>query len=909
MTNRFAEPSHRPPSPIFGGYAKGRFFDRRLMEFSLLVVLVLAGALYLFPRHKVLVQFYLDRGLYNEAIAVISDMMRQRPDDDELMLLRADALERADDPDSAMDQLKQVLAKDPQNRQALTQLARFHEWHRNLPEAIKTFESLAAADPGNLAVLERLWQYYAYLGLVDKEIETVVRLVHQEKIRPLETVLPRLDDATLLAGLMRDPLVRVAARQLQALVSDRRLAGADPVRDELMRRLYSLKANYLWRWSRASDLGIPSVSAALVAFLESFVATGYLDLAAQFAAQVDEIWPQRPRAELVLAQVLRRFQLPRQAMALLADVGRRYGGQRDIQLQLVDIARSAGDLEAAAETLEHLIADQPDNADYRLSLVDVLLEMNRPSRAFQILHEMARSGPTDTVQLARLVQVAGFTGKPGPTAEAADQVRRLVPPDPDLLRQAAEVMTAAGNLDGAAGLLVDYLRLRPADGQAVTQLAQLYLWTNRPDRAYETLRSLAESGDRRHLMAMLEAAQASAKADLAREAALMARRLAPGDADVLLAVGRMLMAVGDTPGAVTAYEAYLSLRPTDTKARQTLATLYQWSGQPLAHARLLVKAAQADPTNAVAARSAGQALVDAGRIQEGIGYLEKAAALTPRDDELRRQIAVYYGWINMPGKSAAILAQAADQDPRNFDKALAAVNALVEADRLAEGIAYLERAAVLRPDEAGLWQRLAVYYGWTGASDKQVNALEKLAAMGRLPDDQAIVLARALLDRNRPAEAAAVLAPLAEAKRLSPDQVMVLASAYLRAGQNSRAEKLFKDLGRDHAGDAALMAEAGNQALWAKRLDLALAFYEKALARDPRNRIALKGSAQVYAWNNDAQKAMARFEAYNRLVPDDHEVRYQLGELYFANGRTGDAMAQYDKAMAIIGRAGKAVGR
>jgi len=202
--------AHDPSGPrLFEGYAKGRFFDRRLLEFTLLAAMVLAAALFLFPRHQILVQFYLDRGLYNEAIAVISDMIAQRPGDAELMLLKADALQRADDPDGALDQLQQVLRTDPQNRSALAQLARFHEWNRNLPAAIRTLETLAAADPDNLAVLGRLREYYAYLGLRDKETQAVVRLILQEKIRPLEAVLPQLEDTALQSGLMRDPLPRL----------------------------------------------------------------------------------------------------------------------------------------------------------------------------------------------------------------------------------------------------------------------------------------------------------------------------------------------------------------------------------------------------------------------------------------------------------------------------------------------------------------------------------------------------------------------------------------------------------------------------------------------------------------------------------------------------------------------------
>ena len=65
----------------------------------------------------------------------------------------------------------------------------------------------------------------------------------------------------------------------------------------------------------------------------------------------------------------------------------------------------------------------------------------------------------------------------------------------------------------------------------------------------------------------------------------------------------------------------------------------------------------------------------------------------------------------------------------------------------------------------------------------------------------------------------------------------------------------------------------------------------------------MKGSGQIFAWNNDPEKAIARFEAYNRLNPHDLEVRYQLGELYFTNGREGDAFKQYKKSLALIKKA------
>ena len=97
------------------------------------------------------------------------------------------------------------------------------------------------------------------------------------------------------------------------------------------------------------------------------------------------------------------------------------------------------------------------------------------------------------------------------------------------------------------------------------------------------------------------------------------------------------------------------------------------------------------------------------------------------------------------------------------------------------------------------------------------------------------------------------------------------------------------------AGNPSLLAELGDRALWLDRTSAALKFYEAALRLEPKNLRALKGSGQIFAWNNNPDRAIERFEAYNRLNPDDFEVRYQLGELYFANQRRGAAFKEYDK--------------
>jgi tetratricopeptide (TPR) repeat protein len=889
-------------SPVYEGYQRVRLFDRRLVEFALLVVLVLVGAIYFFPRHKVLVHLYLQRGLAQEALVVIDDMLRQRPEDIELMLLRADALQQADEPDSALAQLEQVVRRDPQNREALGKRVQYSQWNRDLSATVRALDDLLAADPLDRAALRRLWEYCAYLSLTDKETETVLRLVHLEKGLPLDAVYPPVMDAADADRLMQDPLPRIAMRTLQRLAFEHRSMGPDPLRDELLRLVFSLRANYLWLWERSPIIGPPDPDVALVNFLEAFLRTDQPAAALVFADQLDAIWTQRPKAKLALLAAMQRFKLDQHAAALAAELGEQYADSIEIQLELAVIAHSSGNLAAAARALEKVAAMRPDSLIDRWRIVDLYLEMGDPLTAYQSIHRLAADTELTPDLMARVMEVAGYTGKPEPAEQTAAMVQRLSPPNPDLMLKAVQLLVAAGRLHGAIAMIEAYGVLRPNDAKALAQQARLYQWTEQPAKAYAVYKQMAATGmdGRGALENMLAAAEASGNPALIREAAQVVGRSGGGDPVLLIKAADALVAAGDVAGGAGVYRRYLQRRSADRRAAEKLAQLYLWQGQYVARARLLAGLADAEPGNAAGLLAAGQAFIEAGQVAEAVGYLEKAMALKPGDDELRRQIAVYYGWGNLAHKAAPLLAQIADQDPADVDKAMAAAEAWAQVNQLAKAIGHLERSARLRPDYARLWEQLATFNGWIGAVDQKAAALEKLVRLQPLSAEHRLVLAQSYIDRQMPQAAIGLLAPPAQAKTLSPEALLVLATAYQQAGRNDQSGRIFKQLAKDHAGDPTLLADLGSHALWAGRLDQALEFFLAALKKEPRNGKALKGSAQIYAWNNDAARAIAQFEAYNRLVPDDHEARFQLGELYTAHGRHAQAMGQYDKTLSII---------
>jgi tetratricopeptide (TPR) repeat protein len=195
---------------------------------------------------------------------------------------------------------------------------------------------------------------------------------------------------------------------------------------------------------------------------------------------------------------------------------------------------------------------------------------------------------------------------------------------------------------------------------------------------------------------------------------------------------------------------------------------------------------------------------------------------------------------------------------------------------------------------------LALYYGWAGQQEKQLRLLEALDRAGQLEPRHRLVMAQVYLDRQDGRNALRLLRPIEAAGALTPEAGLMLALAYELTHRVDDALRIYRRLAQLYRSQPDLLADLGNRALWLSRTDLALTFYESALKADPDHLAALKGSAQIYAWNNSPAQAVRRFEHYNRLNPYDYEVHYQLGELYFANGRKGDAFKAYDTATRLI---------
>ena len=63
-----------------------------------------------------------------------------------------------------------------------------------------------------------------------------------------------------------------------------------------------------------------------------------------------------------------------------------------------------------------------------------------------------------------------------------------------------------------------------------------------------------------------------------------------------------------------------------------------------------------------------------------------------------------------------------------------------------------------------------------------------------------------------------------------------------------------------------------------------------------------KGSLSALQVCKTIKNAIKNYDKYNKLNPKDYEAMYQLGEIYYNNGRKEEAFKQFQKALKLINK-------
>ncbi len=842
------QPDYEPAT----GYARLSLVRFRAWQVLLVLIVLIGASLLLFPRQRMLVDFYLERGRTEEALDGITRMLERDPDNPELLNMAAEARFQTGDMAEAVHLQERAAGSAPERLGYLSRLATLYEWNRNPKDALKAYELITARDPSNKDALIKIIELSRHLGYIDREGLAVARLVE-------------LENDSDEAG---DPLLRELTGSLETLSLKRIAEGPDPLLDELLGRLYLVRLDYL---DERLEGGIPSTTETETAeaALHFFLVTGHLEEGQELAVRLDQGLQKGVSFQLAWADFLRWNGLSEEALALLIEAHEQEPENADIARTAVETAWQTGDVQNLIAPLERRLGREPDSEKLRVFLADLHRAAGDPVRVFNLYESLLRDHPNNPEYMAALITAAEGSPVPALKERAADLAGEAVTQDAELLKRRAELYVAAQAPQKALPLLSVLAARSGGDKEAVERMMEVAGFTNDPASLEKTLSE--------------------------------ALGLRPSDQALRRRAADTFFW---TEGAGESYRTQLDLIKKPGATREDVFRLIElagYTGRPEHEREAIALAAKKlrGPGVSILKESPPPYEVPASD-ESAFAAVRDYLDRYPKDRAFMDLLIQHYLKSGRPGLAAPLLADLSDRAPDDFQKALDAGDAYLQGDRLKNGLPYFEHASSLNPEDVSLRRRLMTYYGWVGLREKQIAQMVLLEEDGLLKEEERIQLAEAFLEMREGARALEILRPAEAEDPLRKREGFLLATAYEISGNKDGALAVYDRLARSHADDPSLLAELGDRALWLDRAPAALAFYEASLRRDPKNLRALKGSGLVYAWNNDPQRAAARLEEYLSLNPDDFEIRYQLGELYFADQREAEALKEHQKALNLM---------
>ncbi|HQQ69338.1 MAG TPA: PEP-CTERM system TPR-repeat protein PrsT, partial [Alicycliphilus sp.] len=426
-------------------------------------------------------------------------------------------------------------------------------------------------------------------------------------------------------------------------------------------------------------------------------------------------------------------------------------------------------------------------------------------------------------------------------------------------------------------------------------------------------------------MALINTLLQQGKIDPALKAIDALQKKRPADVVPPFLRGRALLQKGDKAGARQAMEQALQIDANYFPAIGVLAVIDNSEKRP-DEARARVEAAiKRQPGNIQAYQLLLELRATNGADKaELAGILRRAVDAAPNNPVPRQMLAEHYLRTGEPKEALAVAQSATTALPDNMQLLDVLGRAQVANGEHNQAQSSFNRMAALQPQSPLPYLRMATAYLMAGdqaaAGDKLRKALEldprqleaqqglvSLAMAARKPDE-ALAIARSV-QKQRPKEAVGYILDgeihaagktwdkAIDAYRTglkqsdSPELAVRLYDVLQNAGKKAEADRWAADWTRSHPKDAALPYYLGNRALTHNELPESLRQFERVLALQPNNAIALNNRAWIKG-QLGKDGALADAERANALVPNQPALMDTWAMLL-------SGANQHDKAMEL----------
>ena len=514
---------------------------------------------------------------------------------------------------------------------------------------------------------------------------------------------------------------------------------------------------------------------------------------------------------------------------------------------------------AARESLQRVLKSAPEHMPSILLAGAVELNLDAPEQAQMHLRKYLEADPNNLHARKLMAQAQLKTAQPG---EAVSTLAPMLDKsnDPQLLALAGESHMQAREFAKAATYFEKAAELAPEAAVVRTSLGLARLGQGDTVRAIADLERATELDPKsdRALSALVQAEYGLKNYDKALAVASRLEQIKGDDPQTHNLKATVLLGKGDVPGARAAFEKALQLKPTFFPAAANLAKLDVLENKPDAARKRFEALLATDKKNFGAMAALAELAVLQKRPEEATTWLEKAQAENAEAIAPALKLGNHYLATKQEKKALTLARKFQAANPAN-----------------AELIDLLGRAQLANNDAQGALDSYS----------KLVNVVPK-SGMAQMR----LASAHAMLKNDSAAADA-----LKRAVALQPGLIQARVAQVELAARRGRVDEALALAREVQAQDAkspiGFLLEADlHQAQ--KKPALALAAYDKAMAVNKSGALLIR-SAELLKGMGKAKEAQARVAAYAKANPNDAAVQMYLAESHLA-------AAEYKPAASIL---------
>jgi putative PEP-CTERM system TPR-repeat lipoprotein len=523
------------------------------------------------------------------------------------------------------------------------------------------------------------------------------------------------------------------------------------------------------------------------------------------------------------------------------------------------VALAKNDPVMAVAECQRALLVYPDHKPSGLLLAVAHLSHGSYEQAEAVLDRLVSSDPTNLAAAKLLAQVHLGRHEPEEARRVLSTIAETSRADTELDWLMGTALLQSGDLAGLAAL--ERSLAGAPDPAKRLDLAGAYIAANMPAKAVELLKAVPHDSPqsaRAQQLVLLASVAGKKPQDASKE---IDRLVAadPNDAGLVAAAGAQLAAMGETQKGRELLERALQLDPKAVAPRWTLAQLAARAQEYDRAEQLLQQILALEPANQRAHVGLSELAWRKGDRAGAQKWLEQAVSANPGAVEPRLRLAQLAFVTGDAPRGKSLLDQAIGVSSDRKTAVHAAGRVLARAGFVEEALARYKEAAA------------------AGVPQATLDAAQLYLENSRR-DDARQLLEAALVEKPEWREASRMLADI-EARDGHLDQA--LARVRTPSEQVSRAKL------RESEGDVYALG---------KRWPEAVAAYEDAQRLEANAAIAVKVfTARRAAGAATPERALTE---WLRASPEDADVRRVLAAYYETSGRSGEAIAEYEKLLA-----------